>query len=514
MRHLSRLALVLGALIASAPVSGQIAVTPESLRVVLPQGQEQTATVQLQNVSAVEQPYCLDFDRPMQRLADPVYGGCGPFGQLLDSVTDEDVGHTAWNPYGLTMTPTGRLFVSDRTVPRRTYELDASLNLIRFFQTPTVTELDPFPETVGVTYNEDTGTLWWTNAEITSNTVHRVLLLEGRLDGGATGRRIELPIAPTGPPPTDSGYPKGASYDPSTRRYYFVDGLNDRLWAVDTLGTVIPGYPRELSGYEGWNLANGVDAHGGVIGGPDGVRLDVLVGPPGSGGWDRLIVTDPLGTNHNAVTMVPSFGLSPEFPEGVPVRSQLDPNGITYMGFRGIHPQTKLVVTGIAAVRPAPLSPTWLSLPAWSGTIPAGGTSEVTLTFRAGQRAPGEYRSTLVVEDTAGVALASVPLSLVVEAAPPSNEPGPRGAGVSLAVSPNPITTRATATVTLRALASEVTVTVHDVLGRQTALVHHGPLPAGDTTLALGARSLPAGVYVVRAIFDGVTVAQRITILR
>jgi hypothetical protein len=86
--------------------------------------------------------------------------------------------------------------------------------------------------------------------------------------------------------------------------------------------------------------------------------------------------------------------------------------------------------------------------------------------------------------------------------------------GVRLVVSPNPLTTTATATLTLASPASDGTVAVHDVLGRQTALVHHGPLPAGDTPLALDARSLTAGVYVVRAVVDGATVTQRITILR
>jgi len=506
MRHLLRLTLVLGALYSSATASGQVVVTPESLRVLLPQGQEQTAAVQLQNVSAVEQPYCLDFDWPLQHLARVRGGGCGPPGQLLFSVTGEGVGQPFWGPYGLTMTPGGRLFAADRTAPRRTYEVDASLNFIGFFDHPRVTELDPFPETVGVTYNQDTGTLWWTNAEITGGTIHRVLLLEGSLAGVATGRRIQLPLVP-------NGYPAGASYEPATQRYYYVDLANRRLWAVDTLGTAVAGYPRMIEGHTEWIL-RGVDAHGGPEGGPEGVRFDVLVGPPGSGGWDRVIVTDPLGTNHNAVTMVPSFGLSPEFAEGVPVRSRLDPNGIMYMGFRGIHPQTQEVVQGIAAVRPAPLSPTWLALSEWSGTIPAGGTTEVTLTFRAGERAPGEYRSTLVVEDTTGAVLAAVPLTLVVEADTPA-EPGPGAeSGVRLAVSPNPITTTATAMLTLASPASDVTVTVHDVLGREVRIIGRRPLPAGDTALALDARGLPAGVYVVRALVDGAAVAQRITVLR
>jgi hypothetical protein len=57
-------------------------------------------------------------------------------------------------------------------------------------------------------------------------------------------------------------------------------------------------------------------------------------------------------------------------------------------------------------------------------------------------------------------------------------------------------------------------VTVHDVLGRQMVLMHAGAVPAGDTPLPLYASSLPANVYLVHAVVDGVADAQRITILR
>jgi hypothetical protein len=225
-------------------------------------------------------------------------------------------------------------------------------------------------------------------------------------------------------------------------------------------------------------------------------------------------VTDSEGRDLDLQTPIPSFGQGWDAGvTGNAVRSRLDPNGVMYAAFGGRDEQNA-VVRGIAAFRPVPLSPSWLTLSDWSGTIPAGGASELTLTFTAGQRAPGEYRSTLVVEDTAGVVLASVPLTLVVEADTPA-EPGP-GAdmGVRLEVSPNPITTTATATLTLAAPASDIAVTVHDVLGRQVRVVGRGRLSAGDTALPLDAGSLPAGVYVVRAVVDGAAVTQRITVLR
>jgi hypothetical protein len=95
-----------------------------------------------------------------------------------------------------------------------------------------------------------------------------------------------------------------------------------------------------------------------------------------------------------------------------------------------------------------------------------------------------------------------------------AGEPAPGPAGFALHVSPNPEAGAATVTLMLPTEMQHVRVTVHDVLGRQTALVHRGPRPAGVTALALDVGGLPAGVYVVRALVDGVTAAQRVTVLR
>jgi hypothetical protein len=184
------------------------------------------------------------------------------------------------------------------------------------------------------------------------------------------------------------------------------------------------------------------------------------------------------------------------YPTGSTARSRLDPNGMMYVPFSGGGPGEP---DGVAVIRPVPLSPTWLALTDWSGTIPAGGSTQVMLTFRAGQRAPGEYRSTLVVEDTAGVVLASVPLTLVVEAGTPA-EPEPEARGITLTVAPNP--SRGAATVTLAIPApAHARVAVYDVLGREVALLHAGALSAGAHALAVPA--LPAGAYIARAAVAG-----------
>jgi hypothetical protein len=169
-------------------------------------------------------------------------------------------------------------------------------------------------------------------------------------------------------------------------------------------------------------------------------------------------------------------------------------------------------VNGLFAWRPVPLAPSWLRLSQWMGTISPGGSAELTLTFSAGSRPPGEYRSTLVVEDTAGVVLASVPLTLVVEAGTPT-EPGAEEPGVTLVVSPNPIHGAGVVTLSILTSPPAARVAVFDVLGREVALLHAGPLPAGATRLALEAGALPPGVYIVRAAGSGAA-TRRFTVVR
>jgi len=486
----------------SAPAWSQVTTAPDSLRVTLPQGQEATLAVTLSNAGAAAILFCLDFDRPLQRENWSSLGlGCGVPGELLDVFDEGDLGDN-WDPYGITMTPDGRIFVAEYG-RGSTYEFTAALTYVREFQHPRVAELAPFPVTVGVTHNEDTNTLWWTNAEESGSGLHRVLLLEGTFDGVATGRRIELPIPPVGPPPTNTGYPVGAAYDAATKRFYYADALRDELWAVDTLGVVVAGYPVTLAAYPAGRLGNDVDVHGGSEGGPEGVRIEVAVGLLFDLQYDRIVVTDPSGSDLGVETPLTTLTGGSGGPKGASVRSLLDPNSVMYVPF------SISQNGGVAAMRPAPLPPTWLTLPAWSGTIAVGGNAQFDLTFRAGNREPREYRSTLVVEDTAGVVLASVPLTLVVEAGTPV-EPPPADAGMALVVSPNPVAGAGAVTVNLPAAVPAVRVVVFDVLGREVGVRHDGPLPAGATRLALA--ELPVGVYVVRAEAAGRAVAARFVV--
>jgi hypothetical protein len=303
-----------------------------------------------------------------------------------------------------------------------------------------------------------------------------------------------------GPPPYNTGAPVGATYDPATGRFYYVDALLDNVWAADTTGAVLPGYPRTLAARPGAYLGNSADAHGGADpaegGDPAGVRIEVLAGPVDTE-YDAVVVTDEVGRDFGVETPLPVFPGN-GYARGWSARSRWDPNGLMYATYFGRNEQGD-PRPGVAAIRPAPLSPTWLGLAAWNGQAPAGGSSDLALTFRAGSRAPGEYRTVLVVEDPAGAVLAEVPLVLAVTPGTPA-EPGPDRARASLSVSPNPSRGAATVALTLPAPA-RARVAVFDVLGRQVAVLQEGPLGAGLHALALPV--LPIGAYVVRAAIAG-----------
>src|SRR5690554_6752278 len=194
--------VLLGFALGSAPVRAQLTVEPESLHVVAEQHATETRTVRtvrLTNTGNAALTFCLSFDRPLQRfsgslrLSDDALGeACGPYGEVLALVDREAVPATFWDPYGLAMTPDGRLFVAEYSnFPLQSYELTPALEFVRSFPQPEVEEVANNAVTTGVTYRSDTETLWWLNVEDSGFTVIRALLLEGDLDGVPTGRRIE-----------------------------------------------------------------------------------------------------------------------------------------------------------------------------------------------------------------------------------------------------------------------------------------------------------------------------------
>ena len=513
---------LLGAVwLGSAPAWAQLTVEPQSLDVAVAQYETATRTLTLTNAGSEPLGFCLNFERPLQRTgsvarlsADALGEACGPYGEVLALIPADDVpGY--WDPYGATMTPDGRLFVADyRRSVSRTHELTSALELVRSFPHPRVEELVNRAKTTGVAYNADTGTLWWLNIESLSGTVYRALLLEGDLDGVETGRRIELPVADSGPPPHhDTGFPLGLAYDPAMQHYFFTDIADETIWAVDTLGSVVEGYPVQMEAYPGATIARGLSVLPAAE--PEGLRIELYINPPGPTPPRHIGVVGRYGEDTapgGAEPLeTPYASDNPNTPpgavNGVAVRGVLDPNGVLYYPWGGFD------MAGVVAIRPHPLPPSWLVVEAWRGALAPGESRGLWLAFRPGAREVGEYTSVLQVFEAATGEAVEVPLTMSVTPGVDNEEEAAPEEASRLEVYPNPSAGTATVAITL-AEASEVRVVVYDVLGRVVALLHDGPLGMGEHAISFESAHLPAGIYIARAESGGFSAARRVTLVR
>ena len=110
-------------------------------------------------------------------------------------------------------------------------------------------------------------------------------------------------------------------------------------------------------------------------------------------------------------------------------------------------------------------------------------------------------------------AAVEVPLTLTVTQGTDAEDEPAAPEAPSLTVHPNPTTGRATVTFALPQ-AAEVRAAIYDVLGREIAVIHDGPLAMGTHELAFDTGELPAGVYVVLAAGAGSLHSQRLTVVR
>jgi choice-of-anchor B domain-containing protein len=85
--------------------------------------------------------------------------------------------------------------------------------------------------------------------------------------------------------------------------------------------------------------------------------------------------------------------------------------------------------------------------------------------------------------------------------------------GFALASYPNPFSRSATVALSVGE-AQRARVAVYDVLGREVAVLHDGPLAAGAHELRLDGSDLPAGSYVVRAAGVTFEAARSVTVVR
>ena len=230
----------------------------------------------------------------------------------------------------------------------------------------------------------------------------------------------------------------------------------------------------------------------------------------------RIVVTDREGHNRGAETPLLGLPTPDSFGEVLRitgmVRSRLDPSIIylsVWTGFSGN------VRTWVYAVRAVPLPPPWLHASPILFETEGTETTELTLSLDATGLEPGVYEGVASVRDGDGIGPVLVDVPVVLTVAPVDAEDGPteQPAFRLLAPYPNPSAGRLTVPVVLADVA-EVRVAVYDVLGREVAVLHDGPLASGEHAFGFDTNDLPSGVYVVRATAEGVTAAQRMTLLR
>jgi hypothetical protein len=516
--------LVAGVLLASAsvlfaPVAAQVSVVPAAVEASVPSGQQAMATLTVGNASTDLLSFALSL-APAPSADNPP----SEPGEVL--FTSEE---TASLPSGITMTPEGRLFVErGGGGARETLEFSAELDFVREFEHP----FFPVPgsATGGITYRPDAGTLWWLDiirdCMGSTCTVEQVLLLEGDFDGEATGRELAVPWADgIGECGSRSAIPTRPAYAADTGRFFWLDNGNDTIWAMDTTGVVIDGYPVSQTDYAGVPqpdnpggclVNSGLDAH--ALGGEP--ILETVTGYPLVHPRNRqytVVVLDRWGRNRGAET--PLFDLPTPDGFGVVrwiadvVRSQLDPS-VLYL----------TVTTGkggasnrywVYAVRAAPLPPVWLHASPILFSVEGESEREVTLVLDATGLEPGVYEGVAEVRlgDGIGPVLVEVPVMLTVTEGTASEE-GPASEASRLgAPYPNPAQGMATVPLNL-AEAAEVRVAVYDVLGREVVVLREGRLAVGSHRLSFDTAALPAGVYLVRAVSGSRILTQRLTVLR
>lgn len=533
----------------------QVVVAPETVAVSVPRGQTATATLTLSNTTAESVRLALSL-APTD--ADPG-DGTQPGDYLFTSPN-------LLSPTAVAALPDGRVFVTASNF--RFSELTAELDFIREFDHPTDGLV------VGLTYNADArsplsanpgeGTLWWMEIDVSGGQVVADRLVEGTLgdptappnvdayDSQATGRGLPVEFAPAASCSYPAGRPAMLAYDAASTptitgglaRFYWLDIAHDAVWASDTLGSIIEGYPKTLTDYKRtpWGdpdgatneaeclLGTGLDAHAlSTARGPDGSVLpgepifEVMVGFQQELPFNRAsrsVVTDREGNNRGAETPLVDLPIPPggqAVRELVDVvRSRVDPS-VLYVVLRAgpSGPGAQEVVYG---VRAALLPPRWLHAERVLWALGASGTEEESveagLRFETDGLAVGTYEGVVAVRlgDGIGPVVAEVPVTFTVTEGTSAEDAAEPGESAVLAVYPNPTRSQTLAMLTLTS-ASDVSVAVYDVLGRRVAVLHDGLLAAGEHTFPLATSGLPAGVYLVRAEGEEWSRGQSVSIL-
>ncbi|MEP0547293.1 MAG: NF038122 family metalloprotease [Rhodothermales bacterium] len=403
----------------------------------------------------------------------------GAVGDSLFAIVLPDASSTA---AAIALIPDGPLLVADAN-DGPTYVIRSDLSAIDAV-------LDGFVDSgasgqvLGLTYDDKNETLWYATSG-------------GEVFEATFGATIE----PTGRSFTVDFSAGSIAYSPELDAFFIAQRQSTLVYAVDSDGEVLPGYPVETP------------SRGGVVPGitvTDGV-LEVL-------------------TDNRLYTQVDQFGRLFAESEEVEVpltrlggsqringflRSTRDPDGVFYY----------LTRPGGGEVRVVGVDPT--DLPVYTRAIVEAGEPLYGVGFDPGDSEafdlvvsprglePGSYtESVAFLTNNPDIRIALTTVDIIVEMGTPAE------AGATLPTAfavhqnyPNPFAARTTVRFDLPS-AARATVTVFNVLGQRVAvLLDDETLEAGAHTVDFDARSLASGTYLLRVEADAFVGARRITVV-
>jgi len=390
-------------------------------------------------------------------------------------------------PIDLTMTPEGHLLVAaQRGAFTRRY--GRQLQDLGTFTHPVAAGNR---RTFGVSYNEDTRSLWY--LDIGANETDP-RLIEAALDGAPTGREIPLPTFPA------TAY-SGLSYNERTQRYYVLDTWGDDIFAFDASGALVPGFPVPQTSADDGAVTlygRGIDALGDF--------LDVPFGRAGGPNRvERIVTTDLVGVDAGPVAPL----AADQFVIGGPLRDRLRPNDRLFL----TRLQTVLV---FQPAHRTDFEPFVTLLADSTGTLAPGASVEVALALDPLELPLGIYGKRLRVETNAPqqrVVATDVEVRVLPPGATSADDGGAPAASAFEGAHPNPFAQRVALRYTL-AQAGPVRIEVFDVMGRRVGTVVDAVQTAGAHEATFDGAGLAAGVYVVAFEAGEVRQVRRVTLLR
>ena len=398
-------------------------------------------------------------------------------------------------PGDITQLPDGRVLVVDIGQASggpesygRTYLLPADLSSVTVIPSPDVVTT----QVTALTYNERTGTIWM--GELATGLLREFRLVETGTSPvlTPTGVVVELGLGMV-----------GLTYSPELDAMFTTPFQGTSLFAIDTEGDVLPGYPVDVAGRTATSsILPGLSVTDGVVE-ISGNSLSILQ----VGQFGRSFAAAQTATASSA-----SIGGSTRI-NGY-LRSRLEPNGKAYYVANPVNG-----VSRVYLVDPP-------DLPASFGTrIEAGEPLfadqsvgpreefELDLIFDGRGLAQGVYSEDLLfLTNRPSAPLVRLPVQ--ISTFPVATDPSEPGGFALREPAPNPARTSTTVRFDLPA-ATPVSVEVYNTLGQRVAVLADGAaLAAGPHEVPFETGALAAGVYVVRVVAGDRVATQKLTVLR